>query len=79
MTAPLSRPARAERQVMQALAAWEADHATAPTMRDIADEMGAALSTTAYRLQRLRAQGKVTWDVGKSRTLRRVRPSGPAG
>jgi SOS-response transcriptional repressor LexA len=45
----------------------------APTLRELAAEVGLSSPTPLLRyLERLRQEGKVSWEPGKARTLRVV-------
>lgn len=42
-----------------------------PTVQEITDEVGlTSTSTTWFHLEILRAEGAVTWEAGKMRTIR---------
>lgn len=41
-----------------------------PTVRAVAETVGINLSTTHWHLRRLRRQGLVTWEDGRTGTLR---------
>ena len=40
------------------------------TVRDVAQEAGISSTTVYQHLQSLKAEGKVTWEAGKARTIR---------
>lgn len=48
-------------------------HGYSPTVREIANAAGfKSTSTIYYRLERLRGEGKITWQYGANRTIRTV-------
>ncbi len=47
-----------------------------PSVREIADQIGIPFRTVHGQLERLRAEGYVTWDDGQQRTLRFVEAAG---
>jgi SOS-response transcriptional repressor LexA len=61
------------------LCAWIEDfveqHRYAPTVRELMEACGYTSSSSAkVRLDRLRREGRVTWNEGEQRTLRTVAP-----
>lgn len=46
-----------------------------PTVREIGEAVGIKSSSVFHHLESLRAEGKVTWEPGKSRTIKVVEPT----
>lgn len=71
----MPRPAPAVRDAMLAefIAGYVDEHTYAPTYREIAAQFDIALQTVVVSLDRLRAAGIVTWEEGRTRTLRIVK------
>jgi SOS-response transcriptional repressor LexA len=55
------------------------EYGYAPTVRELAQVVGLASSSTVwYWLMRLRYEGLVTWEEGKTRTIRLTQRGGPS-
>ena len=62
-----------QRQVLDALRELTKDRPYSPTVRELAEATGLALSTVHAHLAQLRARGLVDWIDGHVRTLHVVR------
>jgi repressor LexA len=51
------------------IAMYCAEHGYPPTYREIAKQQGVSLSTVATHMEVMRAQGLITYEPGKSRTM----------
>jgi repressor LexA len=50
------------------------EHGYSPTVREIGSQLGkSSPHTIKYHLDKLRGAGRVTWETGKTRTLRVTR------
>jgi repressor LexA len=67
-----SRPlTERQRSILDAIAAFTAEHGYAPTTRELGDLLGIAGSNAVMdHLWALRRKGYVEWQDGKARTLR---------
>lgn len=45
-------------------------HRYAPSVREAAGFLGVNLSSAHHRLERLRREGRITWNEGETRTMR---------
>lgn len=69
----MPRPRRCDDDAILAAIVRLASDGTPPTLRELASELGLSSPTPLLRyLQRLREEGKVSWEPGKARTLRVV-------
>jgi SOS-response transcriptional repressor LexA len=58
-------------RVYEVLCCWQVAHPYPPTLRELARALGLrSFGSLWEHLDRLRDLGLVTWDAGKSRTLR---------
>jgi SOS-response transcriptional repressor LexA len=76
MTAPKATPGVTRRLVLAALGAFISQHGYSPTVRELAAACGIGVSACYSHLTQLMAEGKVTEQPGRSRTLRVVQPEG---
>ena len=70
----MSRPRKVDDDVLLAaiIACWD-DRGVAPTVRELSEELGLRSTAPMHRyLERLREEGRVSWERGKARTLRVV-------
>lgn len=70
---PGDQDSERRRQIINAIVGLTEAEGYAPTIRELALEVGVSSpDTIAYHLAKLRDDGRVTWADGKSRTLRVV-------
>jgi SOS-response transcriptional repressor LexA len=72
MTEPKADPGTTRRRVLVALQAFINLHGYSPTVKEFATACGIAPSTCYSHLSRLMADGRVTEEPGRARTLRVV-------
>jgi repressor LexA len=66
-----------QRAVLEALRRLHDEHGFAPSLREVASEVGlASASSVHHHLRRLEARGLVERRAGRPRSVRRL-PSGP--
>lgn len=61
-----------QKQILRAIERLNRELGYPPTVRDLAGELDASLCTVHRCLLKLRAGGLITWEKGRSRTLRVV-------
>jgi repressor LexA len=72
---PGDPPTDRERAIIHVIETYAQRHGCAPSNREIADQAGlASVSTVSYHLQRLKADGWVTYDSRRPRTVTVLRP-----
>lgn len=59
-------------EVLDATRRWLSERGYSPTVRELADGLGVTPTDVYQKLVRLRRDGLVEWEDGKSRTLRVV-------
>lgn len=73
----------AQQAVMNHLTAYRQTHGISPSIRDLQSALGLrSPSAVQFHLRNLRDMGVVTWERGRSRSLRPVSPepiSSPSG
>jgi DNA-binding IclR family transcriptional regulator len=55
--------------LLDAIATYEVEHGNRPTVRDVARELGAPVSTAHERIKRAAVAGEVAYDPGIPRSL----------
>lgn len=60
-------------RVFRELVTFHVAYGFAPTVRELADGVGLAVSTTAYHLRQLAAEGRVSMRPGMARTATPIR------
>lgn len=70
----MARPRRVDDEaLLTAIMESRAERGVSPTVRELADIMGLRSPAPLHRyLERLREEGRVSWEPGKARTLRVV-------
>lgn len=67
------------RQVFDAICAFVGEKNYAPTIREIGDRVGlTSSSTVTAHVRALRDKGFISWDPGKPRTIRVLKPAAHA-
>lgn len=66
---PLPLPRKVLLQTLQALDDYDHDTGRAPSVQELAGNMGLSRTTVHHRLEVLRRYGLVTWVDGQARTL----------
>lgn len=57
-------------ELLQEIVSWVDAHGDAPTVRELAAMIGTNIGDIQCKLARLKRDGVVDWDEGRSRTLR---------
>ena len=69
----MSKPGKTTLAIYTAIIVYRLEHGYPPVMRDIRALAGLrSTSSVEYHLRKLRAQGLITWEPGKGRTIRTV-------
>lgn len=67
-------PKERDNQIISTIEELTASHGYPPTFQEIADDMGLSSRGSIHaKMETLRALGLVTWEDGKTRTIRVVR------
>jgi SOS-response transcriptional repressor LexA len=65
----LQRDAEKDRAAVRFIQSYAEEHGYPPTMREVAEGIGVALSTSQWRVQRLIEDGHLARPVGRARAL----------
>ena len=73
-TTTLEKPITpSQRRVLECIALFRAEHGYCPSVRELQQLLGFASPTAVHgHIWALRRRGRVTWEIGKDRTLREV-------
>lgn len=59
-----------QKAVLEAIKAFHVEHDYMPTLDELAKEFDVTIMTIKQHCDRLKAQGYLTWEAGRSRTFK---------